>query len=131
MVWWVRWDYRGKILRQSSHSTNRADAVKLLKRKLGEVGRGRVSARFAVTLQDRMRAAEWLADRAFGRPRRTREDEGASSEVPAGEAPDYARLSLDERKRLLGLLRKARGLPAPYDSPATAGADRSLGAVPK
>ena len=32
----------GEILRQSSHSTNRSDAVKLLKRKLGEVGRGRV-----------------------------------------------------------------------------------------
>src|SRR6185369_10968763 len=41
-VWWVRWAYRGRILRQSSHSTNRSDAVKLLKRKLGEVGRGRV-----------------------------------------------------------------------------------------
>jgi len=41
-VWWERWAYRGKILRQSSKSTNRADAVKLLKRKLGEVGRGRV-----------------------------------------------------------------------------------------
>jgi hypothetical protein len=41
-VWWVRWAYRGKILRQSSHSTNRADAVRLLKRKLGEAGRGRV-----------------------------------------------------------------------------------------
>ena len=27
-VWWVRWGYRGKILRQSSHSTNkRAVAV--------------------------------------------------------------------------------------------------------
>lgn len=43
-VWWARWPYRGKILRQSSKSTNRADAVKLLKRKLGEVGRGRVSS---------------------------------------------------------------------------------------
>jgi integrase len=43
-VWWACWPYRGKILRQSSKSTNRADAVKLLKRKLGEVGRGRVSS---------------------------------------------------------------------------------------
>jgi len=41
-VWLVRWGYRGKMYRQSSGSANRADAVKLLKRKLGEIGRGRV-----------------------------------------------------------------------------------------
>lgn len=43
-VWWVQWCYRGKVYRQSAHSTNRPDAVRLLKQKLGEVGRGRVSS---------------------------------------------------------------------------------------
>jgi hypothetical protein len=41
-VWWVRWSCRGKIYRQSSRSTNRADAIRLLRRKLGEAGLGRV-----------------------------------------------------------------------------------------
>jgi hypothetical protein len=40
--WWVCWSYRGRIYRQSSHSTNRADAIRLLKKKLGEAGLGRV-----------------------------------------------------------------------------------------
>lgn len=40
-VWWVQYSFRGKVHRESSGSTNRSDAVKLLKRRLGELGRGR------------------------------------------------------------------------------------------
>ncbi|HEV3350673.1 MAG TPA: site-specific integrase [Methylomirabilota bacterium] len=41
-VWWVRYNYRGKLHRECSGSTNRTDAVRLLKRRLGEIGRGQV-----------------------------------------------------------------------------------------
>ncbi len=41
-VWWVRYSYRGAKRRESSHSDNRADAVRLLKRRLGEIGQGRL-----------------------------------------------------------------------------------------
>lgn len=43
-VWWVRWSCGGTEYRQSSESEKEADAVRLLKKKLGEVGRGRVVA---------------------------------------------------------------------------------------
>lgn len=41
-VWWVGYSYRGKKYRESSGSANRADAVRLLKRRLAEIGRGRL-----------------------------------------------------------------------------------------
>lgn len=41
-VWWVRYNYRGKLHRECSGSTNRTDAVRLRKRRLGEIGRGQV-----------------------------------------------------------------------------------------
>jgi integrase len=41
-VWWVSYYFRGKEQRESSHSRNENDAIKLLKKRLGEIGRGRV-----------------------------------------------------------------------------------------
>jgi integrase len=41
-VWWIQYWWRGKRKRESSKSTNRADAVRLLKRRLGGMGRGRL-----------------------------------------------------------------------------------------
>jgi len=41
-TWWVQYCWRGQVHRQSSGSHNRADAVRLLKRKLGEIGQGRL-----------------------------------------------------------------------------------------
>jgi hypothetical protein len=41
-VWWIRYHYRGKLYRESSKSENRADAVRLLKHRLGGMGRGRL-----------------------------------------------------------------------------------------
>lgn len=41
-AWWIRYSYRGTKRRESSHSSNRADAVKLLKRRLGEIGQGKL-----------------------------------------------------------------------------------------
>src|SRR5262245_27761391 len=39
-VWWVQFSFRGRKHRESSGSAKRADAVKLLKKRLGEMGRG-------------------------------------------------------------------------------------------
>jgi hypothetical protein len=39
-IWWVRYHHRGKLYRESSESENRADAVRLLKHRLGEMGQG-------------------------------------------------------------------------------------------
>lgn len=41
-VWWIQYGYRGEDLRESSKSTNQADAKRLLKKRLGEMGRGRL-----------------------------------------------------------------------------------------
>lgn len=41
-VWWVQYSFRGEQHRESSHSTVRARAVNLLKRRLAEMGHGRL-----------------------------------------------------------------------------------------
>ena len=40
-TWWVQYSVRGKRYRESSGSLNRADAVKLLKRRIGQAAEGR------------------------------------------------------------------------------------------
>src|SRR5438132_985457 len=41
-IWWVAVTFRGKKHRESSHSPKRGDAVRLLNRRLGEMGQGRL-----------------------------------------------------------------------------------------
>src|SRR5687768_5690951 len=41
-VYWIRYSYRGRKIRESSGSPRRADAVKLLRRRLGAMGSGRL-----------------------------------------------------------------------------------------
>jgi integrase len=41
-VWWIQYSFRGHQHRESTHSTNRAKAVSLLKRRLAEMGQGRL-----------------------------------------------------------------------------------------
>jgi integrase len=41
-VWWVQYSHRGTVVRESSGSGIRAEAAKLLKRRLGEIGQGRL-----------------------------------------------------------------------------------------
>jgi hypothetical protein len=41
-VWWVQYSFRGRKVRESSHSDERPNAVRLLRRRLEEVGRGRL-----------------------------------------------------------------------------------------
>lgn len=40
-VWWIRFSVDGKRHDESSHSTKRSDAVKLLNKRLGEIQAGR------------------------------------------------------------------------------------------
>src|SRR5690242_1587465 len=41
-TYWIRYSFRGRKFRESSHSTQRSDAVKLLRQRLGEMGLGRL-----------------------------------------------------------------------------------------
>ena len=41
-VWWVYYHHRGRLYRESSNSTKRGDATQLLRKRLAEVGQGRV-----------------------------------------------------------------------------------------
>lgn len=41
-VWWIQYGYRGQDRRESTHSSLRSDAVKLLRRRLEEMGAGRL-----------------------------------------------------------------------------------------
>jgi len=56
-TWWVQYSVRGKRYRESSGSTNRADAVKLLKRRIGEAAEGKPLGRDIekITFEDLVR----------------------------------------------------------------------------
>lgn len=41
-TWWIQYHYRGKKIRESSKSKNRVDAVRLLNKRMGEMGRGKL-----------------------------------------------------------------------------------------
>ncbi len=60
-TWWIQCSFRGVKHRESSHSINRMDAVKLLRRRLEEMGRGRLVGPEAekLTFQD---LAQMLVD---------------------------------------------------------------------
>ncbi len=53
-TWWLAYSWRGEKKRESSHSTKRADAVRLLRKRLEEMGQGRLVGPDAekVTLKD-------------------------------------------------------------------------------
>lgn len=40
-VYWIQFSFRGKKVRESSHSNREADAVRLLKKRIGEMGQGK------------------------------------------------------------------------------------------
>jgi integrase len=40
-VWWIKYSFRGKRVRESSKSTRESDAIKLLRKRIEEVGKGR------------------------------------------------------------------------------------------
>lgn len=41
-TWWIQYSFRGKTYRESAESAKDADATKLLKKRLGEIGNGRL-----------------------------------------------------------------------------------------
>jgi integrase len=42
-VWWIQYSFRGTAIRESSESEREPDAARLLKKRLGEIGRGRLA----------------------------------------------------------------------------------------
>jgi len=42
-VWWIQYSFRGTAIRESSDSDREPDAARLLKKRLGEIGRGRLA----------------------------------------------------------------------------------------
>ena len=41
-VWWIAYSHRGKEFRESTHSMSESQATRLLKKRLGEIGRGKL-----------------------------------------------------------------------------------------
>ena len=41
-IWWIQYSHRGKVYRESSKSTRRREAETLYKRRMAEIGRGRL-----------------------------------------------------------------------------------------
>lgn len=63
-VWWIRYGHRGRKYRESSKSVDRAVALALLKRRVGELSQGRLSgpAEERVTFEEL--SADYLQERA-------------------------------------------------------------------
>jgi hypothetical protein len=61
-IWWIAVSHRGREVRETSHSTREADAKRLLKRRLGEIGRGRLIAPSEERVSFDSMAEDFLAD---------------------------------------------------------------------
>lgn len=129
-TWWLRYSYRGRKVRESSGSANRADAVKLLKQRLGEMGQGRFVGPDPerVTLADLRRMllddyalkdnrTTYRAALCFGHPIRFfRGEQTRAMDVTADSLVSYAKARRDEGAALatvkyeLALLRRAYNL---------------------
>ena len=59
-VWWIYYSFRGKPYRESTHSKIRNEAIKLLRRRLGEIGKGELRGpdMERTTFEDLMRIIE-------------------------------------------------------------------------
>jgi integrase len=62
-VYWVRYHHRGRELRESSRSTERANAVALLKRRLADLGQGRPGGLDEERVTFEALAADYIQDR--------------------------------------------------------------------
>src|SRR5438552_473065 len=54
-IWWIRYSFRGKRVRESSKSTRETEAVRLLRKRIEECGKGR---RRDPSSENRVRMAE-------------------------------------------------------------------------
>jgi integrase len=63
-VWWIRYSHRGRKYRESSKSSERADALALLKQRLGDVHQGRLSALVEERVTFEELSADYLQERA-------------------------------------------------------------------
>jgi integrase len=57
-IWWIKFYHRHQAVRESSKSSNREDADRLLKRRMGEIA----TAQFLGTAPERVRIADLFAD---------------------------------------------------------------------
>lgn len=106
-IWWVRYSYRGKPIEESSGSTRRRDAVKLLRKRQGEMGIGRLVGPDAERTTFEDLAAMLVADytvnerRSIDRARRSlahlREAFGLSRalEITPDRLDGYVKMRLD------------------------------------
>jgi integrase len=72
-IWWVAYWHRGKEFRETSRSAKKVDADKLLKRRLGEIGRGRLIGPSEEKITFEMLAADFETDRGLRGPRSLRD----------------------------------------------------------
>ncbi len=63
-VWWIRYSHRGRKYRESSKSPERADALALLRQRLGDVQQGRLSALAEERVTFEELSADYLQERA-------------------------------------------------------------------
>jgi integrase len=64
-VYWIRYHHRGREYRESSHSTERREAVQQLKRRLADLHEGRPSALVEERVTFDHLAADYLSERAL------------------------------------------------------------------
>jgi integrase len=64
-VYRIAYCYRGKEYRESAHSTNEAKAIQFLKKRIGEIGRGRLVGPTEERVTFEELAADFLRDRAI------------------------------------------------------------------
>jgi hypothetical protein len=63
--WWIRYYHRGRKYRESSRSTERADAVRLLKQRLADLAQGRPSGADEERVTFAEIAAAYIDDRTL------------------------------------------------------------------
>ncbi len=61
-IYWIAYSYRGREHRESTHSDKEADAGRLLKKRLGEIGRGRLIGPTEERVTFEQLAADYLQD---------------------------------------------------------------------
>jgi integrase len=61
-AWWIAYYHRGKEIRESSGSKNKTDAHRLLRKRLGEIGRGKLVGPIEERVTFEELAADYLTD---------------------------------------------------------------------
>jgi integrase len=89
-AWWIAYYHRGKEIRESSGSENKSDAQRLLRKRLGEIGRGKLigPVEERVTFEDL--ASDYLKDYEIKQRRSLRWAKGRVANLRRHFGPDRA-----------------------------------------